>query len=249
MHIRAKNQATNLGFKAEWLDRSLSSWNTWKPICKKGFWLWETRFSGLMKPRLNCLASILSAMSGGSQALLITCPIPSQWWSMVVAASCCVHVFQRQRLEDWSGLRGSWTEQSTEISLRKAWSGVLRTLDWAKEHFPKGQRPQAHSQDNAGVALGQLCECPWVAQPEPLLEPNRTETWNLPVHVWSPSNLTELERREEEQKIPKSRCAKPVASNPRRLKGVSTAKGASTKYWLKSLNTYVNVIFQFFLFL
>ena len=85
-----------------------------------------------MKPRLNCLASILSVMSGGNQAPLITCPIPSQQWNMVVAASCCGGVFQRQGLGDWSGLRESWTEQSTEISLMKTWSRVLRTSDWAK---------------------------------------------------------------------------------------------------------------------
>jgi hypothetical protein len=48
----------------------------------------------------------------------------------------------------------------------------------------------------------------------------------------SPSNLTELERicREEWEKLPKYRCAKYVASYPRRLRAVITAKGASTKY-------------------
>jgi hypothetical protein len=35
-----------------------------------------------------------------------------------------------------------------------------------------------------------------------------------------------------------------VASYPRRLEAVIAAKGASTKYWIKGLNTYVNVIFQ-----
>jgi hypothetical protein len=36
---------------------------------------------------------------------------------------------------------------------------------------------------------------------------------------------------------------------PRRLKAVIiTAKDASTKYWVKGLNTYVNVIFQFYIF-
>ena len=48
----------------------------------------------------------------------------------------------------------------------------------------------------------------------------------------SPSNLTELERicREEWEKLPKYRCAKLVASYPRRLKAVIAAKGVSTKY-------------------
>jgi hypothetical protein len=47
-----------------------------------------------------------------------------------------------------------------------------------------------------------------------------------------PSNLLELRRicREEWEKLPKYRCAKLVASYPRRRKAVITAKGASTKY-------------------
>jgi hypothetical protein len=46
-----------------------------------------------------------------------------------------------------------------------------------------------------------------------------------------PSNLTELEKIciEEWEKLPKYRCAKLVASYPRRLKAVFAAKGA-TKY-------------------
>jgi hypothetical protein len=47
-----------------------------------------------------------------------------------------------------------------------------------------------------------------------------------------PSDLTELERiyREEWEKLPKYRCAKLVASNPRRLEAIIAAKAASTKY-------------------
>ncbi|CDQ99147.1 unnamed protein product [Oncorhynchus mykiss] len=72
---------------------------------------------------------------------------------------------------------------------------------------------------------------------------------NLIEHLWrdlkiavqqrSPSNLTELERicREEWEKLPKYRCAKLVASYPRRLKALIAAKGASTKYRVKCLNT------------
>ena len=64
---------------------------------------------------------------------------------------------------------------------------------------------------------------------------------NLIEHLWrdlkiavqrrSPSNLTELERilRGEWEKLPKFRCAKLVASYPRRLEAGIAAKGASTK--------------------
>ena len=54
---------------------------------------WESRFYGLMKPRLNSLAWMPSAMSGGNLA-------PFLRWSMVVAASCCGDVFQQQGLVD-----------------------------------------------------------------------------------------------------------------------------------------------------
>jgi hypothetical protein len=43
-----------------------------------------------------------------------------------------------------------------------------------KVHLPAGQRPQAHSQNNAGMTSGQVSECPWVAQPKAGLEPNPT---------------------------------------------------------------------------
>uniref|UniRef100_A0AAZ3R8Z3 Uncharacterized protein n=1 Tax=Oncorhynchus tshawytscha TaxID=74940 RepID=A0AAZ3R8Z3_ONCTS len=53
----------------------------------------------------------------------------------------------------------------------------------------------------------------------------------IAVQQHSQSNLTELERicREEWKKVPKYRCAKLVASYPRRLQAVIAAKGASTK--------------------
>ena len=44
-------------------------------------------------------------------------------------------------------------------------------------------------------------------------------------------------------RISPNRGANLVASYPRRLEAVMAAKGASTKYWVKGLNTYVNVIF------
>ena len=54
----------------------------------------------------------------------------------------------------------------------------------------------------------------------------------IAVQQCSPSNLTELERicREEWEKFSKFRCARLVASYPRRLEAVIADKGASTKY-------------------
>jgi hypothetical protein len=72
----------------------------------------------------------------------------------------------------------------------------------------------------------------------------------LPIQQRPPPNLTELERicREEREKLPKYRRAKLVASNPRRLETVITAKGASTKHGVQGLNTDVHVISVFHFF-
>ena len=70
--------------------------------------------------------------------------------------------------------------------------------------------------------------------------PSQSPNLNQIEHLWrdlkiavqrcSPSNMTELERIcREWEKLPKYRCAKLVASYPRRLEAVIAAKGASTK--------------------
>ncbi len=131
--------STSRGFMAEWPDGSLSSvQDTWKPAWSllKNTWRtprwWQIRFSGLMRPRYNFLALILSSMCGENQALLITCTIQSQQWSMVVAASCCGGVFQLQGQDDWLQSRERWMRPSTGISWMKTFSRVLRTSDWAE---------------------------------------------------------------------------------------------------------------------
>jgi hypothetical protein len=65
------------------------------------------------------------------------------------------------------------------------------------------------------------------------------------VQQCSPSNLTELERIcREWEKLPKYRSAKLAPSYPK-ITAVITAKGALTKYWVKGLKMYVNVIFLY----
>ncbi len=124
--------STSRGFMLEWPDGSLSSvQDTWKPAWRTPRW-WQIRFSGLMRPRYNFLALILSGMCGENQALLITCPIQSQQWSMVVAASCCGGVFQLQGQDDWLQSRERWMRPSTGISWTKTFFRVLRTSDWAE---------------------------------------------------------------------------------------------------------------------
>ena len=72
--------------------------------------------------------------------------------------------------------------------------------------------------------------------------PSQSQDLNPIEHLWrdlkiaeqqhSPSKLTEFERicSEEWEKLPKYRCAKLVASYPRRRYAVIVANGASTKY-------------------
>ncbi len=58
--------------------------------------------------------------------------------------------------------------QNIEIALMKTQSREFRISDGQKVYIPTGQWPYT-----ARVAYTQLCECPWVAQPEPGLEPNQ----------------------------------------------------------------------------
>jgi hypothetical protein len=75
------------------------------------------------------------------------------------------------------------------------------------------------------------------------------ETWkylqcNAPHPTWQVERIC----REKWEKLPKYRCAKLVALYPRSLNAIIPDKVASTKYWVKGLKTYVNVIFQFRIF-
>ncbi len=107
-----------------------------------------------------------------NQALLITCPIQSQQWSMVVASSCCGGVFQLQGQDDWLQSRERWMRPSTGISWTKTFSRVLRTSDWA-EGLPSNKTMTLSTQlkwRRSGFTTTPFCS--WMAQPEPWLKPN-----------------------------------------------------------------------------
>jgi hypothetical protein len=83
-----------------------------------------------------------------------------------------------------------------------------------------------------------------------LRPPAKAQTW-IPLKmcgkIWrslftATLHLTELEKicREEWEKIPKYRWVCLYQLCTRRLKAVIITKGASTKYWLQGVNTYVN---------
>uniref|UniRef100_A0AAZ3RZ70 Tc1-like transposase DDE domain-containing protein n=1 Tax=Oncorhynchus tshawytscha TaxID=74940 RepID=A0AAZ3RZ70_ONCTS len=126
-------------------------------------------------------------------------------------------------------------EQSTERSLMKTCSRVLRTSDWGRRFtFQQDNGPKQTAKTmQMWLRDKSLKVLDWPSQ-SPHLRPIE-HLWRdlkIAVHRRSPSNLAELERicREEWEKLPKYRCAKLVASYPRRIKAVAAAKGASTKY-------------------
>ncbi len=158
-------------------------------------------------------------MCGENQALLITCPIQSQQWSMVVAASCCGGVFQLQGQDDWLQSRERWMRPSTGISWTKTFSRVLRTSDWA-EGLPSNKTMTLSTQlNNEGVASQQLRDCSWMAQPEPWLKPNWASL-ERPKNGCPPTFTIQPDRTGEDlqggmAEDPQSRCEKLVASFPK----------------------------------
>ena len=177
-----------------------------------------------MKRRLNSLAWMRSVTSGGNLA-------PSLQWSMVVAASC----WGRFSAAETSQERGKDDRRKVQRSFMKTCSRALRTSDWGRRF--------TFQQDNAGVASGQVYECPWVAQPEPWLEPENSCAATLPIQ---PDRAWEnLQRRMGG--TPQIKVCQ-TFSHTQEDEAVIAAKGASTKYWVKGLNTCVNVIFLFFYF-
>ena len=129
----------------------------------------------------------------------------------------------------------------------KSCSRALRTSDWG-EGSPSDRTITLSTQTRqrrSGFSTS-LNVLEW---------PGQSPDLNTIQHLWrdlkiavqrhSPSNLTELERicREEWEKLPKYRCAKLVASDPRRLEAVITAKVLS-----KGAEYLFNVIFLGFFF-
>ncbi len=97
----------------------------------------------------------------------------------------------------------------------------------------------------ARVAYTQLCECPWVTQPQPEIEPNQIFLEKPEYVHLSPSNLTELERWGEEwQIIAKWWYAKLVVSYPKRLGAVKVLQlSTELRVWRLMQCTYFRCCF------
>ncbi len=162
-------------------------------------------------------------MSEGNQASLITCIIPYQRWSMVVAASCRGGVFQRQGLGKWSEKTESWMQPNTEISLMKTWSRALRTSDWA-ESSPSNMTTTLRTQPRqCRRGLGTTL---WTSQPELGLGTNQSSL-EKPINGCPPMVPSQPDRPWDDLKrrmAKKCRCAKLVASYPKRPEAVIVAK-------------------------
>ena len=149
---------------------------------------------------------------------------------MVVAASCCGDVFQRQGLEEGKMNRAKYREFFDENLLQSAQDLRLgRRFTFQQDNDPKhtAKTMQEWLRDKSLNVLD------WLSQGMDL-KPIK-HLWRdlrIAVQRHSPSNLAEFERicREEWEKLPKYRFAKLVVSYPRRLQAVIAAKGASTKY-------------------
>ena len=111
----------------------------------------------------------------------------------------------------------------------KTCSRVLRASDWGE-----GSPSNRATKHTAKITQEWLRDKSLNVLEWPSQSPDKHLWRDLKIAVQrhSPSNLTELERicKEEWEKLPKYRCAKLVASYPRRLEAVIAAKGASTKY-------------------
>jgi hypothetical protein len=134
--------------------------------------------------------------------------------------------------------RGKWTEQSTEVIDENLLQGAqdLR-LDW-RFTFQQDNDPKHTSlttlkwlRDKSLKVNEWSSQSPDMKQIKPLWRPKNCCAATYPL-----------------QPARAYRCVMLVASYPIRLKAVTAAKGASTKYWVNGLNTYVNVMFQFVLF-
>ncbi len=153
----------------------------------------------------------------------------------------------------WSCFSAAGTEGLVKVEEKlnapKYWDSLNENLFQRIQNLRLGRR-FTFQQDNdpqhtARVAYRQLCECPWVAQPQPGLECNQIFLENLKMCICpiQPDRAWEVKRWGEEwQIIAKCWWAKLFTSN----KKTWDCKGASAKYLVKGKNTYAMYLFQFF---
>ena len=182
-------------------------------------------------------------LNSSNQAPLITCPRPSQQWSMVVVKQHhAVRVFFSSR--DWgSRLRESWTEQITEISL----SAEDLRLGWRFSFQQDNETKHSAKTAQEWLRENSVNVLDWPSR-NPHLDAieNLWRDLKMSVCIRFPSNLEELERiyREQWQKISKSGWAKLHRIIPKKTQGCNRGQ----RYWVEGLNIYAMRYFSFFSF-
>ncbi len=151
----------------------------------------------------------------------------------------------------FSGRDWGTRQSRKKLSAPKYWDSIndndSESQTGQKVHLPTGQQPLAHSQDNKGVATGQLCECPGPARAQTWTRWNYSgEIWKT-THRCSPSSLMELERscKGEWEKPSKNRCAKLVASYSKKTLGCNCCQRCINKV-LSQVCEYWCTLFIFF---
>ncbi len=134
-----------------------------------------------------------------------------------------------------------------KLSAPKYWESLNKNPIQSIQNLRRAEGSPSNRTMNlntARVDYRQLCECPWVAQPQPEIEPSQIFL-EKPENV-QPDRAWEVKRWGEEWQIT-DKCwwAKLVAST----KKTWGCKGASAKYLVKGMNTYAMYLFQFFIFI
>ncbi len=156
-------------------------------------------------------------------------------WGCFSAAGTEGHIRVEEKLNApkyWDSLNENPVQSIQKLRLR-------RRFTFQQDNDPK---------HTARVAYRQLCECPWVAQPEPELELNqifleKSENVHLPHPTWQSLRREEMTRRMADNG--QILICKACHIIPKKTWG---CKGASAKYWVKGMKTYAMYLFQFFYF-
>lgn len=152
-----------------------------------------------MKLKLNSLAW-MSVMLGGNQAPVITWPVPSLQWTILVAASYCECIN---------------VQQCSEHSGPRTGQRLIFHQDNDLDHTAKLIKEWPQS--------GPLCECLLPDQTSLERSENSCVLTIPTITCWSLRSFVK-----KTEKLPKNRCTELVESYSKTFKAATAAKGGST---------------------